>query len=97
MVCNRRTVHQRKADGKQRHRRKVLPLSSADALVRVYRQETDRQQLLIKKAQLTDNRLLFIVSALKRLLEDEGFVTLLRAEGLDTLPAYLAERIDGNA
>jgi ParB family chromosome partitioning protein len=32
------------------------------------------------------------VSALKRLLEDEGFVTLLRAEGLDTLPAYLAER-----
>jgi ParB family chromosome partitioning protein len=93
----RRLIEQRKTDGKQRDRRKVLPLASADALIRVYRQETDRQQLLIKKAQLTENRLLFIVSALKRLLEDEGFVTLLRAEGLNTLPAYLAERINGNA
>jgi ParB family chromosome partitioning protein len=28
------------------------------------------------------------------LLADEHFVTLLRAEGLDSLPRYLAERID---
>jgi ParB family chromosome partitioning protein len=27
------------------------------------------------------------------LLADENFTTLLRAEGLDTLPQYLAERI----
>jgi ParB family chromosome partitioning protein len=30
---------------------------------------------------------------LKKLYSDENFLTLLRAEGLDTLPAYLAERI----
>ena len=30
----------------------------------------------------------------KKLFADEHFVTLLRAEGLDTLPKYLAERID---
>ena len=35
-----------------------------------------------KKAQLTENRLLVIVSALRQLLHDEHFVTLLRAENL---------------
>jgi ParB family chromosome partitioning protein len=48
---------------------------------------------LVKRSQLTENRLLFIVSALKKLFGDENFVTLLRAEELPTLPAYLAERI----
>jgi len=74
-------------------RRKHERLSSPEALVRVYRQEADRQKLLVKRSQLTENRLLFIVSALKKLFGDENFVTLLRAEGLGDLPAYLAERI----
>ena len=38
-------------------------------------------------------RLLLVVQGLKKLFADEHFVTLLRAEGLDTLPKYLAERI----
>jgi ParB family chromosome partitioning protein len=42
---------------------------------------------------LTENRLLFIVTALKKLFQDENFVTLMRAEKLETLPAYLAERL----
>jgi ParB family chromosome partitioning protein len=62
-------------------------------LVRAYRQEADRQKLLINRSRLTENRLLFITSALKRFFRDENFVTLLRAEGLDTLPTYLAEKI----
>ena len=72
-----------------------MPVSSAssEALVRAYRQEADRQKLLVKKHQITQTRLLFVVSALKKLFSDENFLTLLRAEGLDTLPAYLAERI----
>ncbi len=74
-------------------RRKVDRLQSAEGLVRVYRQEADRQKLLIKKSQLTEHRLLLILSALKNLFRDENFVTLLRAEGLDTIPAPLAEKI----
>ena len=74
------------------HSKDDRPLS-AEALVRAYRQEADRQKLLVKKAQLTENRLLFVVSALRKLFGDENFVTLLRAEGLDSLPAYLAGRI----
>jgi ParB family chromosome partitioning protein len=41
-------------------------------------------------------RLLLVVQGLKTLFGDANFVTLLRAEGLDTLPQYLAERIGLN-
>ena len=47
----------------------------------------------MRKARLTENRLLFIVTALKQLFRDENFVTLMRAEQMEMLPAYLAERI----
>jgi ParB family chromosome partitioning protein len=36
---------------------------------------------------------MFVVGALRDLFSDENFVNLLRAEGLDTLPKYLAERV----
>ena len=61
--------------------------------MRVYRQEADRQKDVVKKARLTENRLLFVVTALKKLFQDENFLTLLKAEQLETLPTYLAERI----
>jgi ParB family transcriptional regulator, chromosome partitioning protein len=98
LIAVRRLIELRKTKGKGLHdtvRLKGDLPSSASALVRVYRQEADRQQLLIKRARLTQDRLLLIVTALGRLMEDENFVTLLRAEGLGTLPTYLAERIRG--
>jgi ParB family chromosome partitioning protein len=97
LLTVRRIVEMRKNHGKSFSppgaRRRNNGLQSAEALVRVYRQEADRQQLLLKKARVTEHRLLFIVSALRNLFMDENFVTLLRAEGLDSLPAYLAEKI----
>ncbi len=92
----RRVIHERATHGKKFKmgtRRKDTGLSSAESLVKVYRREADRQKLMVKKARLTETRLLFLVSAIKKLFRDEDFVTLLRAEGLDTLPAYLAERV----
>ena len=58
-----------------------------------YQTEADRQKLLIKKAELTQGRLLFICQAFRTLLKDDYFVTLLRAEGLETMPAYLQDSI----
>ena len=55
-----------------------------------------RQRLIGQKAKICETRLLFAVSALKQLFRDEHFVTLLRAEGLDSLPQPLAERIVDN-
>jgi len=38
-------------------------------------------------------RVEYFSSLLKKLFADESFVNLLRAEGLDTLPKYLSDRI----
>jgi ParB family chromosome partitioning protein len=96
LLTVRRIIELRKTNGKHTNhggRRRNDRLQSAEALVRVYRQEVDRQKLLVKKSQVAEHRLLFIVSALKSLFHDENFLTLLRAEELNNIPAYLAERI----
>ena len=66
---------------------------TTSSLVRTYQKEVGRQKLMVKKAEFAQQRLLFVVGALRELLADENFTTLLRAEGLDTLPKYLAERV----
>lgn len=68
---------------------------TADDLLRVYQREADKQRLLARKADFTHARLLFVVEAMKDLLSDEGFTTLLRAEGLTTMPQALAARVVG--
>src|SRR3546814_920496 len=76
-------------------RRSYTKRPTADDLLRVYQREADKQRLLARKADFTQARLLFIVEAMKDLLADEGFTTLLRAEGLATMPQALAARIAG--
>lgn len=96
LLTVRRIIELRKANGKRTNqggRRRNDRLQSAESLVRVYRQEADRQKLLVRKSQVAEHRLLFIVTALKSLFRDENFLTLLRAEGIDNVPAYVAERI----
>ena len=95
LLMVRKIIEQRKARGKRLNhgpRAKQGGPPTAETLVRACREEADRQKIVVKKARLTENRLLFIVTALKKLFDDENFVNLLRAEKLDTLPAYLAGR-----
>lgn len=47
--------------------------------------ETERQKALVKKASLAQSRLVFLVNAMRKLLADEHFSTLLRAEGLNSM------------
>ncbi|MCA9091595.1 MAG: ParB N-terminal domain-containing protein [Planctomycetaceae bacterium] len=68
------------------------PVSTED-LLKTFQNETLKQKMIIQKAKIWETRLLFAVSALKQLFQDEHFVTLLRAENLDTLPQYLAEQL----
>jgi ParB family chromosome partitioning protein len=97
VLAIRRIIDQRNISGKGAHsvgpRTRTKRIVTADALVRAYRKETERQKALIRKASLAQGRLLFVVNALRRLLNDEHFVTLLRAEAMNTLPGPLAERI----
>lgn len=99
LAAARRLIEQREARGKKIHPKQYgrdgrnrRPLTS-EALVRAYQKEADRQKLLIKKAELTQGRLLFICQAFRTLLEDDHFVTLLRAEGLETMPSYLQDTL----
>jgi ParB family chromosome partitioning protein len=68
-------------------------LSSA-ALVRAYREDVEKKRLLIRKAEISRDRLIFVTQAMRALLADENFVSLLRAEGLDSMPRSLADRIE---
>ena len=95
LIAARRLIEQRRRRGKGiqingKTRERAL---SSNALVRAYREDVDRKRLLIKKAGTTRDRLVFVIEAVRKLLVDENFVTLLRAEGLDTLPRNLAERM----
>jgi ParB family transcriptional regulator, chromosome partitioning protein len=63
------------------------------ALVREYQYKIRKQKDLIKKANTTKDQLLLLTSAVRKLLSDEHFVTLLRAENLADLPEQLAERL----
>ena len=93
----RRQIDRRLKYGKQnrpvRSDRGGTPISTATQ-VRNLNNEAERKRHLIKKADLTAAQLRFFVEGLGLLLDDEHFVTLLRAEGLQTMPAPLARLIE---
>ena len=94
LLVVKRLIEQRRRRGKglaNTYRKRAQTLSS-DALLRAYREDADKKRLLVRKAEATRDRLVFVTEALRKLLADENFLTLLRAEGLDTLPSNLAER-----
>jgi len=99
LVAVRRLIEQRRRSGKQIHDSRFgrrdgakRPLTG-ESIIRVYRQEAGKQKLLVKKAEVTQSRLLFIVEAIRELRDDENFANLLRAENLDSMPAFLEQRI----
>jgi len=68
---------------------------SPSALIRTYQQDVERKRQMVRKAEATRDRLTFVVQALRTLFADDGLMTVLRAEGLDTLPRNLASRLQG--
>ena len=99
LLAARNLVEKRKTNGKgihsQNNNRNGDSVSS-QKLLRAYQKETNRQRLVIQKSRLYETKLLFSVSAIRQLFKDEYFVTLLRAESLDTLPSFLASQIKGD-
>ena len=91
----KRLIEQRRLIGKQRGGRGLARQgkTSVESLVNAYRRESQRQKLMVKKAKVCDARLGFIVTAFNKLLADEHFVTLLRAESLATMPKYLWSKL----
>lgn len=95
LQLTRRIIERRRTLGasiSRRSRRKSVDVTKS-SLVRVYEREVERKKLTLKKSDLTQQRLLFVARALRQLLVDENFVNLLRAEHLDVMPRYLADRV----
>ncbi|GMO20800.1 plasmid partitioning protein RepB C-terminal domain-containing protein [Bradyrhizobium ottawaense] len=99
LVAVRRLIDQRRRRGKHLHgqsfgRRDAAkrPLTT-ESMIRMYRQEADRQRVLIKKAEVTQNRLLFVIEAIRTLREDKEFMRLLQSEELSLMPSFLQERL----
>jgi ParB family chromosome partitioning protein len=63
---------------------------SAREILKAYKREVERKRLLARKADVVNTRLLFLVEAMHCLIKEGHFTTLLRAEGLDTMPRQLA-------
>src|ERR1700722_20234237 len=87
----KRLINQRQFVGKGRdtsHRAGRKRLTSTESLVNAYRRESQKQKLMIKKARICDAKLVFITTAFEKLVRDENFMTLLRAEILSTMPKY---------
>lgn len=90
----RRIIAQRMAQQTRSSKRSAprRPVSSK-ALLREYRRQVDKNLALVQRAAVTNQRLLLLVSIMRRLFADENFVTLLRAESLVTMPEWLATQL----
>ena len=87
----KRLLELRLKHGKGPMKRKAS--TTPNAVFQAYRDDADRKQMLVQKAEATKGTLIFITEALRSLFGNEHFVALLRAEHLDTLPRNLANRI----
>lgn len=98
LLAAKKLIEQRRRRGKgyKTGPRRVdgTPLSS-NALLRAYRQDVDRKRVLIRKSNGTKARLIFILEALRKLLSEPDFISILESEKLDTLPKNLAFRLQG--
>jgi len=64
---------------------------SVDSLVREYEEHAKQQKDLVVRARVVHERFVVIVTGVKKLMADENFVTLLRAENLHALPEILLD------
>lgn len=99
LIKVRRLIDRRRAMGKGygQLRHSSDRMTTPRQLLNAYQTEVRRQRLMVKKADMGEQRLLFVVTALRRLLGDDYFCSLLRSEGIDDVPQVLAERIQGDA
>ncbi len=84
-------IAKRRRDGKAQRNHKRL---TGQALVREYKERIREQKALVAKAELTREQLILMTSAIRTLLADENFTTLLKVEGLPSMPTELAARLN---
>jgi ParB family chromosome partitioning protein len=66
---------------------------TAKVLIEEYEGHVQRQRSAVARLKAVSHRLMILSTAMKRLLQDENFVTLLRAESIHDMPSRLADRL----
>jgi ParB family chromosome partitioning protein len=91
----KRLIDQRRFVGKGRDTDadKKKSRTNAEGLINAFKRESQKQKLMVKKARLCDAKLVITVTALGKLLGDENFFNLLRAESLADIPQYLQDKL----
>jgi ParB family chromosome partitioning protein len=91
----KRLIDQRRFVGKGRDTEadKKKSRTNAESLINAFRRESQKQRLMVKKARLCDAKLVITVTALGKLLGDENFFNLLRAESLADIPQCLQDKL----
>lgn len=94
LIRVRRLISKREATGKKMSSRlQSKDNTTPQKLLRTYQTEVRRKKIVLQNARIQDQRLLLIISAIKRFLSDEHFRTLLRAEGIKDIPEAVATRL----
>ncbi len=95
----RRLLEKRKALGRtfSEFKTSTERVTTPAQLLKTYQQEVGRQQIIMKKSEINQQRLLFIVTALKKLLSEDYFQALLQNEGLSDMPEVLSQRVYSEA
>lgn len=99
LLLVKRLIARRKRHGKGfriRDKKRAKP-QSVESLLKTYREDTEKKRIIVRKAEVTREKLDFITAALRTLFTEDHFTTLLRAESLETLPRNLGERINQSA
>lgn len=86
-------IEQRLRRGKGSPAKRNRKAATTTEIYKAYRDDAERKQILIQKADATKGALTFVLEALRSLMANEKFATLLRSENLDNLPSNLANRI----
>ena len=86
-------VRQHRGKGLKTNVQRPTERMSSVALVRAYKQDSERQRELIRRARGTHDKLMLIVEALRRLSDDEQLLALLEDEDLSTIPENIAVRV----
>lgn len=99
LIAARHIIEMRQRRGKglrTRNADRSITSSTTTNLVKAYRDDVEKKRRVIRKVEFTRDRLLFVAAALRTLLAEETFTTLLRAERLETMPRNLAERLQAD-
>jgi ParB family chromosome partitioning protein len=100
LVAAKRLVETRRRSGKSP---RIQPSHggsqkmSPAALVRAFREDVDRKQAMIRRANATLDRLRLIAEALRRLSRSEQFMALIEDEDLASMPENIALRLQETA